>query len=177
LDAILAALPARFPDKDLRHETAFFKGESALGKKELSQAVENYSAAIQAKADGAYAPQAYLGLGIAYAAMNDAANADKNLNEALRFDQDIRVTMRARFEMANLRLKAGDLENAAKGFMMVAILYDDPKYTPPALYKAGECFASLNKIVESRKAFAELANRYPDSEWAKKAIAGGAVNG
>ena len=81
----------------------------------------------------------------------------------------MKVVLRARFELANLRLKAGDREGAAKAFMLVAILFDDPKYIPPALYKAGECFLSIHRPEDAEKAFAELRNRYPESEWAQKA--------
>ena len=35
--------------------------------------------------------------------------------------------MRARFELANLRLKSRDYESASKDFMLVAILYDDER--------------------------------------------------
>ena len=168
LDKILDALPARVPERDLKHEILFYKGESALGAGNFKKAVECYAQALQAKPEGMFAPQAYLGLGIGYAASDDAANAEKNLNEALKFDQEVKVTARARFELANLRLKAGHLEEAAKEFMRVAIFYDDAKYTPAALYKAGECFQSLNKTEEAKKAFGELQSHYPKSDWAKK---------
>ena len=63
---------------------------------------------------------------------------------------------------------AQDLEGAAKAFMLVAILYDDPKFTPPALYKAGECFRTLGRVEDAQKAFLELKNKYPESDWARK---------
>lgn len=168
MNQMLELLPKRFPGQDLSHEINFFLGESAMGVKDYSKAIEAYSKAIKAKPDGPYVPQATLGIGIASAAMNDNVAAEKNFTEALRYDTEIRVTMRARFEIANLRLKTGDIAEASKAFMLVAILYDDEKYTPLALYKAGECFAQLNKFDEAHKAFAELKAHYPKSEWAEK---------
>jgi TolA-binding protein len=169
LDKILEALPGRFPEKDLKHETFFFKAESAMGKKDYTKATEYYLEAIKTKPEGAYAPHSYLGLGIAQAALGDDLAAEKNLNEVLKYDSELKITLRARFEMANLRLKTGDVDGAAKAFMLVAVLFDDPKYTPTALYKAGECFRSVQKLDESEKAFVELRNRYPESDWARKA--------
>ena len=122
----------------------------------------------QAKPEGTYAPQATLGLGIASAAVNDDTTAEKKFTESLRFDAEVSVTMRARFEIANLRLKEGNTAEAAKAFMLVAILYDDEKYTPLALFKAGECFTRLNKFDDAHKAFSELKTHYPKSEWAEK---------
>ena len=170
LERLLDALPARFPDKDLKHETVFFKAERAMGLKDYASAKGLYAEAIQASpTEGRYVPHAYLGLGTAQAALAEDGEAAKNFSEALRHDEEVKVSMRARFELANLRLKSRDYEAAAKDFMLVAILYDDEKYTPPALYKAGECFLSTGKKEDAEKAFLELKTKYPSSEWAKKA--------
>ena len=169
LGHILDGLEERFPGKNLKHEILFFKGESAMGMKDHTRAAEWYAQAIQANAEGAYVPHAYLGRGTALAAMGQDAEAGKDLSEALKYDHEINVTIRARFELANLLLKAGQWEEAAKAFMLVAILYDDPKYTPPALYKAGECFRNIGKTEDAQKAFLELKTKYPESEWSRKA--------
>ncbi len=172
LERILDAMPARFPDKDLKQETVFFKAERAMGIKDYPAARDLYAQAIAAAPEegGRYTPHAYLGLGTAQAAMNENEEAGKNFTAALRYDDEIKVSMRARFELANLRIKVHDYENASKDFMLVAILYDDPKYTPPALYKAGESFLSIGKKDEAEKAFLELKTKYPQSEWAKKVV-------
>ena len=52
--------------------------------------------------------------------------------------------------------------------MLVVILYDDQKYTPLALFKAGECYTRIQMTDEASRAFEELKTRYPESEWAKK---------
>jgi TolA-binding protein len=169
LERILDVLPARFPDTDLKHETFFFRAERAMGMKDYASAKTLYSQAIEAAPeDGKYVPHAYLGRGTAEAALNENDPASLDFTEALRFDHEIKVSMRARFELANLRLKARDYENASKDFMLVAILYDDPKYTPPALFKAGECFERIGKKDEAQKAFLELTTKYPENGWAKK---------
>ena len=177
LNRILDALPGRFPEKDIQHEVLFFKGEAAMGMKDYAKAMEFYSQTVQNKADGVYVPQAVLGMGIAHAALGDTTSAEKDFNEAVKYDHEAGVVVRARFELANLRLMADDLEGAAKAFMLVAILFDDPKYTPPALYKAGECFQALGRPEDSEKAFLELKNKYPESDWAGKINTRNVMNG
>ncbi len=169
LEHILNALEGRFPGRDLKHEIFFFKGESAMGMKDYAGAAEWYAQAIQVNADGAYVPQAYLGRGVALEMTDQSAEAGKSFAEALKYDHEVQVAMRARFELANLLLKDKQWEEAAKAFMLVAILYEDPKYTPTALYKAGECFRSIGKTEDAEKAFSELKIKYPDSEWSRRA--------
>lgn len=164
----LGAVPERFKGSDLSHETSFFLGESSVGLKRYPEAVAHYRKAIELKPAGRFAPHAHLGVGLASAAQGEAVAAEAAFSEALGFDQEIRIAMRARYEIAQLRYRGGDMLEAAKAYMMVAILYDDPAYTPMALYRAGECFARADKADESRKAFAEVTHRYPESEWARK---------
>lgn len=170
LRKILEALSARYPEGDYAHETHFFLGETAMGEKDFPHAVESYRKALALRPEGAYAAHATLGIGVALAAQGDAAGAEARFGEALRYDTETQVAMRARFEIAGLRLRAGAYEEAAKAYMLVAILYDDPKYSPLALYKAGECFAKLGRGDDAQKAFDELVERYPDSPYARRLI-------
>lgn len=169
LGHILEALQGRFPDRDLNHEILFFRGESALGMKDYAKAADYYAQSIQANPEGNFVPHALLGQGIAFTAQNKDEEASRSFGEALKYDHEIKIAMRARFELANLFLKTKQWEEAAKAFMLVAILYDDAKFTPPALYKAGECFLAIGKKEDAQKAFAELKSKYPDSEWSAKA--------
>ncbi|GEM_PF-1275746 len=169
IQKILPLLAARFPDHDFSHEVQFFLGESFMGQKDYEKAVMAYSEAVRLAPDGAYAPHAWLGIGIASVTRKDPAAAEKAFNESLHYDYEVKVGARARYEIANLRLGAGNLSEAAKAFMLVAILHDDPKYTPLSLYKAGECFRRTGKPEDAEKAFDELLTRYPKNLWARKA--------
>ena len=77
--------------------------------------------------------------------------------------------MRARFELAGIEHLKGDLEQAYKLYMMVAILYDNNDYCPKALLKAGEIFQTLGKVEEAKKAYREIANKYKRTDFAKEA--------
>ena len=68
-----------------------------------------------------------------------------------------------------IKLAAGDVEAAAKTYMLVAILYDDDKYCSLALAKAAECYDSLGQKEQAIKVRAELTKRYPNAAAAQKA--------
>ncbi len=170
LRKVLEALATRFPAGTYAHETQFFLGETAMGAKDFPRAVDSYKKALELNPEGTYAAHATLGIGVALAAQGDVAGAEKYFLDTLRFDAETQVAMRARFEIAGLRLRAGDLAEAAKAYMLVAILYDDPKYTPMALSKAGECYMKLEKIDEAQKAQEELVERYPDHPLTKELL-------
>lgn len=168
MQKILDNLPKRFPKENLSHAVNFFLAESFMGLQDTTKAAEFYAKSIEADPNGDYVAHAYLGSGIAYAAQDNIAQAETNFAKAMRYDNEVDVALRARFEIANIKLKVGNLPEAAKAFMMVAVLYDDDKYCPIALYKAGECFQKLGQPEEAQKAFEELKTRYPQSEWAQK---------
>ena len=78
------------------------------------------------------------------------------------------IRMRSYVGIARVLKAEGKHEDAAKYFMSVAVLYDDPAFVPECLYEAGRMFKQLGKPEESAKTLKELAERYPGSEWAKK---------
>lgn len=168
MNRVLDALPARFPGKDFSHEIQFFRGEAAMGGGDFPKAIEHYLKAVGLKPEGLYAPHAHLGLGLAHAALNENTLALTHFNLALKDDRDVKLAARARFELAGVLLREQKLEEAAKAYMFVAILYDDLKYTPTALLKAGQCFLAVGQREEAQKAFSELSARYPQSEAAQK---------
>ncbi len=164
---VLELIVTRYPSENLTHEASFFLGECAVGDKDYERAVEHYSKALSAEG-GRFVPYIQLGLGIAHAGLGNVPEAERHLNEALTYDEELVVALRTRFELANLRLMEKNVGEAARLFMLVAVLYDDDRYCPLALYKAGECFSAMGKQENAAKAWNELKNRYPGSEWAKK---------
>ncbi len=169
MKAILQTLPKRYPEETLMHETDFFIGESLMGLKNYTEAAKYYAKSVEDKADGKYAPHAFLGMGVIASLAGNLEEAEKCFVGALQSQNDVALALRARFEIANLKLKRGNLDEAAKAFMHVAILYDDEKYCAPALFKAGECFTKLGNDNDAKEAFKELTNRYPKSNWTHRA--------
>lgn len=76
---------------------------------------------------------------------------------------------RAYYFLGQANEAAGKLGDAARFYMSVAVLYDDPVLSPECLYRAAQTFAKLGNAKEQKLALKELAERYADSEWQQKA--------
>ena len=93
-----------------------------------------------------------------YAAAAEAASGDDAL--------DLRA--RAYFGLGESAEAAGQAEKAARHFLSVAVLFDDPEWTPHSLFRAGQLFDQLGQPAERDSAWRELRQRYPDSSFAKQ---------
>ncbi len=79
-------------------------------------------------------------------------------------DEQISVRARAYAGLARASRDKGELEEATRYFMTVAILFDDPELVPQCLYDAAGVFEKLGRHKDKREALKELAQRYPNSE-------------
>lgn len=61
-------------------------------------------------------------------------------------------------------------EDAARYFMSIAVLYDDPELSPEALLRAARAYKALNRAADAERTHAELKQRYPQSTWAAQAL-------
>ena len=93
-----------------------------------------------------------------YAAAAQSASGEDSL--------DLRA--RAYFGLGETAEAAGQIERAARHFMSVAVLFDDPEWTPHGLFRAGKLFGQAGKKAEQKSAWKELRERYPDSSFARQ---------
>ena len=93
-----------------------------------------------------------------YAAAAQAASGEEALD----------VRARAYFGLGEVAEAAGQPDKAARHFMSVAVLFDDPEWTPNSLFRAGQLFGKAGKTAEQASAWDELKRRYPDSGFAKQ---------
>ena len=96
----------------------------------------------------------------------EAAAAAASGDDAL----DLRV--RAYFGLGEVAEAAGQTEQAARHFMSVAVLFDDPEWTPHSLFRAGQLFGKSSKPAERDAAWRELSERYPESSFARQLESG-----
>ncbi len=97
--------------------------------------------------------------------------AEERFAEAARSaagDDALALRARAYFGLGETAEAAGQIERAARHFMSVAVLFDDPEWTPHALYRAGRLFGQAGKTAEQKSAWKELRERYPDSSFARQ---------
>lgn len=88
--------------------------------------------------------------------------------QAASGEESLDVRARAYFGLGEAAEAAGQPDKAARHFMSVAVLFDDPEWTPHSLFRAGTLFGQAGKKAEQAGAWSELKARYPESGFAKQ---------
>ena len=76
-------------------------------------------------------------------------------------DDAVDLRARAYFGLGESAEALGQADKAARHFLSVAVLFDDPVVTPEALRLAADSLRKLGRAAEADKALAELKTRYP----------------
>ena len=149
---------------------AFFCAEALSQQREFDKAIENYNIALLKEESIEYQGAAYLGKGCCFKEKGEHGLAQKEFEIAITENvDDNTITMKARFELANVKKLSGNLEEAIKFYLLVAVLYDDNLYCPKALYSAGEVFEMLKSNGEALKVYQEILDKYENSDFYSKA--------
>ena len=85
------------------------------------------------------------------------------IEEALLLQPEGRLNAEARLLQGDIFLAQGNADAAARAYMTVAVLLEDPVITPTALQKAADAYQRANNRFEAEKALALLREKYPDS--------------
>ncbi|MEI6147640.1 MAG: tetratricopeptide repeat protein [bacterium] len=176
--AVLAAeaLIARASTDAWKQIGWFLKGKALLGQGQSEPARLAFEETVALGIKSQAAAESFLRLGEINLAAGDAAKAKGYFDQAATLsttDDLLPIRARAYAGIARALRAQGDLPGAAKHFLSVAVLFDDATLTPECLYEAAETFRQSGRTAESVKVARELAERYPDSEWARKAAEAG----
>ncbi len=95
--------------------------------------------------------------------LNKVAEARLAADEALQLQPEGRLNSEARYVVGEIFFKESDFDSAARSFMAVAVLTEDPDITPRALKKAAEAYRLSGKDAEADKALKEVGERFPGS--------------
>jgi TolA-binding protein len=147
------------------------KGKALQGQGQPDAARQAFEQVVALDARSPAAAESFLRLGdILLAAGNAAAAKERYDRAAAAAESEALLPVRANAYAGLARaLKAeGDMAGAARHFLSVAVLFDDPALTPECLYEASEALRRGGKADDAAKALKELQERYPDSAWAKK---------
>ena len=166
---VLDVLSEKYPDIGTSGEVLYMYGENYSRLKDWDKADEYLTGAIEKKAPSPYLERSYLALGRGCLARGDHEKALGYLEEALKNQKDNRTGALARFEIGNVNFSKMDFEEAAKQYMMVAILYDDEELCPEALFRAGLSFERAGKPEKALDAYKELIRRYPGKAFSREA--------
>ena len=143
----------------------YILGQAHDGQGKTDKAVAAYEQVVQAGGDASEVAEAALALG-------DAALAAKQIDRARGFYEKAgthpggTISSRARSYAGQARTARarGEFDVAARYFMSVAILYNDPVLVPDCLAQAAVCLTAVGNTNGAMRALAELKSRYPDAE-------------
>jgi len=150
------------------------KGRSlaALGKPDDASAA--FRKALASSASTRYAPESALRLADVMYESTRYTEARELYEKAAALSADatlLGIRARAYYGLARTAEATEDLERAVRFYMSVAVLYDDDELVPGCLERAAAGFAKLGKNDQQQAILAELVERYPESEQAKRARA------
>lgn len=100
--------------------------------------------------------EAWLGVG-------EFDEAKKLVEDAQLLQPEGRLNAEARILTGRINAGRGDHAEAARSFMTVAVLYDDPNLSPQALRLAAESYRKTGENAEAENAMGELKRRYPEA--------------
>ncbi|MFH1846812.1 MAG: tetratricopeptide repeat protein [Candidatus Omnitrophota bacterium] len=166
---VLEALLEKYPETARQEEIYYLAGENQVQLKNWEKAVQEFHKALAGELTAPYLERTYLGLGRAYFSLADHENALKYFDEALKNHKENMTGALARLEIGNVRFVTSDFPEATKQYMMVAILYDDEGLCSMALFQAGLSFEKSGNLEKALDVFAELRERYPENNLARKA--------
>jgi TolA-binding protein len=149
-------------------------GRASLAAGQAAPAEEAFRRALALDANTRYAAEAALRLGeivLEAGKVNEAEDYFRRAGDLASDPSLLGIKARAYAGLADTALAGDDAAGAARYYMSVAILYDDPDLVPRCLFRAAEAFGKLGQAEARANALQELTERYPDSEWAKQAQA------
>jgi len=88
--------------------------------------------------------------------------ASADADEAMLLQPEGRLNAEGRLLQGDILQARGDYDGAARAYMTVSVLLNDPELTPRALQKAADAYKRANNRFESERALVELRERYPD---------------
>jgi TolA-binding protein len=106
--------------------------------------------------------QGFLILSSAQLGSKELDPATKSAEQALSLQPEGRLNAEARMLIGDIETARGNYENAARSYMSVALLYEDPEVTPRALEHAYEAFQKAGNEPQATKTLSELKTRFPN---------------
>jgi tetratricopeptide (TPR) repeat protein len=126
------------------------------------EATASINTYLQSATDAADRARAFVALSAAQLGAKQFDDATKSAEQALTLQPEGRLNAEARLAIGDVESARGNYENAAKSYLSVAVLYEDPEVTPLALEKAYMAFHQSGNEAEANKTMTELRTRFPN---------------
>jgi TolA-binding protein len=137
-------------------------GRSLNALRNYQDAIDAINHYLELATDPADRAQGFLALSGAQLGSKELDSATKSAEQALSLQPEGRFNAEARMLIGDIDSARGNYENAARSYMSVALLYEDPEVTPQALEHAYEAFQKAGNEPQATKTLSELKNRFPN---------------
>ena len=97
-----------------------------------------------------------------YLGEKDFHSAASQIEEALLLQPEGRLNAEARMASGDVLFAQSDFDGAARAYLTISVLSNDPAVAPRALQQAAGAYRRANNKPEADKALAELKQRFPD---------------
>lgn len=147
--------------EDSEIQGALASALTAQGKFKEAQAPA--AACLRLARDPASRARALLVAAAIQRSMKNLQQASSMTEEAMLLQPEGPLNAEARILSGDLLAARQDDAGAAKAYMTVGVLYEDPVLTPKALSRAVEAYRRAGNLTEARKALEELHKRFPSA--------------
>ena len=170
--ASVAALLASQEDAAWQQSGQTLLGRAMAGQQAFAEAEAAWRKALAIDVRTTYAGEAALRLGLLLlekGALEEARTYLRRVSELAAGREADAVRARSLLGLGKVALAEERADEAARLFLSVGILYDDPVLVPESLYLAATSFDKQDRKQDVQQVVAELLERYPESAWSEKA--------
>lgn len=159
----------RFPRGKNASQGLFYLGEAEYARDNKDRAAEYYRRLVNDYPKSASYPNALYALGVAYEESERFPAAKETYNRFLREFASHELTAEVRLRRAETELQTGNPAGAAKEF---AALARDRTFAAAdhALWRQAYCAAQQGQYGPAGELYAQLLERFPNSEYASEAV-------
>lgn len=136
----------------------------------LDAAGKTYRAVLKDASDGPYRGKAQFGLGRVLLDSGKTAESVDMFAKAIE-TEDTAIVVEARISLGDAYMQLENYDEAARAYMMVAMIYNHETLSPECYVKAAEALEAKGDPAGARKMYEDLLNAYPESEKAATAKA------
>jgi tetratricopeptide (TPR) repeat protein len=140
----------------------FNLGKAQLGENKYPDAVASINKYLSAQSDPVSQGKGLLVLGRAQLESGKLDDAQASADKACSLQPEGLPNAQGRLLSGDIQLQRGDSDAAAKIFLSIAVIIDDPQVTPVALKKAYDCLMREGKSDEAAKVLNQLQTKYPE---------------
>jgi len=147
------------------------RGQALIGLNETEEARAALEQSVAQEARTRDGAEAALYLGRTHLEQKQYTQATTWLEKAAELaspDALLDVRANSYFELARVAEAEENWDRAARYYMSVGVLFDNPELTPESLYRAAHAFGQAGREREQQSALSELRQAYPDSPWTAK---------